>query len=56
MRMMAGASRHVKRGDTGAHNQLMNGVERPSRLRQQRGNLFPFRSEQQARRARPEVA
>ena len=31
-------------------------VKRPSRFGQQRGCLFPFRSEQQGRLVRPEVA
>jgi hypothetical protein len=34
----------------------VNDVKRPSRFVQQRGCLFPFRSEQQARLVRPEVA
>jgi hypothetical protein len=34
----------------------VNDVKRPSRFEQQRDCLFPFRSEQQARLARPEVA
>ena len=34
----------------------VNDVKRPSRFEQQRDCLFPFRSEQQARLVRPEVA
>ena len=34
----------------------VNDVKRPSRFEQQRGCLFPFRSEQQARLVGPEVA
>ena len=34
----------------------VNDVKRPSPFGQQRGCLFPFRSEQQARLVRPEVA
>jgi hypothetical protein len=34
----------------------VNDVKRPSRFEQQRGCLFPFRSEQRARLVGPEVA
>jgi hypothetical protein len=34
----------------------VNDVKRPSRFVQQRGCLFPFHSEKQARLVRPEVA
>ena len=34
----------------------VNDIKRPSRFGQQRGCLFPFGSEQQARLVRPEVA
>jgi hypothetical protein len=47
------APRSVELGEAGA---AVNDVKRPSRFGQQRGNLFPSRSKQQARPARPEVA
>jgi opacity protein-like surface antigen len=43
----------VELGEAGA---AVNDVKRPSPFGQQRGCLFPFRSERQARLARPEAA
>jgi len=47
------APRSVELWEAGA---AVNDVKRPSRFEQQRGCLFPFRSEQQARLVGPEVA